>query len=70
MPWQKAGTFLREEKQINHIRWLYLLVEPCGDTSSGSETALRGSAYRPPKNGQNEKYGGELRMVARAGYRH
>ena len=59
MPWQKAGAFLREEKQISHIRWLYLVVEPSGDTSS-----------RSAKNGQNEKYGDELPMVARAGYRH
>ena len=70
MPCQNPGAFLREEKRIKHKQWLYLVGEPCGNTSSGSEAALRGPAYRPLKNGQNEKYDGELPMVARAGYRH
>ena len=52
MPWQEPGAFLREEKRIKHTQWLYLVGEPCGDTSSGSETALRGPAHRPPRNGQ------------------
>ena len=50
--WQKPGAFLREEKRIKHTQWLYLVGEPCGDTRSGSETALRGPAHRPPRNAQ------------------
>ena len=51
-------------------QWLYLVGKSCGDTSSGSETALRGPAHRPPRNRQSEKPDAELPMVARAGYRH
>ena len=54
MPWQKHGAFLREERRIKHTQWLHLVGEPCGDTSSGSETAFRGPPHHPPRNGQNE----------------
>ena len=52
MPWPKPGAFLREEKRVDHTQWLYLVREPCGDTSSGSETAHRRPAHCPPRNGQ------------------
>ena len=64
MPWQKPGAFLGEEKRIKHTQWLYLVGEPCGDTSSGSETALRGPAHRHPgmvrwKIWRGATYGGQ-----------
>ena len=52
MPWQKPGAFLREEKRVEHTQWLYLVRKPCGDTSSGSETAHRRPDHCPPRNGQ------------------
>ena len=33
-------------------QWLYVVGEPCGDTISGSETALRGPTHRPSRKVQ------------------
>ena len=51
-PDKSMEPFYVRSNELSTHNGCILWGEPCGDTSSGSETALRGPAHRPPRNGQ------------------